>query len=95
MFAFTTHSLGSKVCTSVHFSENSLLLASAHPDGKVRLWDPRQRDEAACVNTFGKGGKSGESPAQFVSHVSLSNAMQKDYKFILWTECMRERGRGR
>jgi ribosome biogenesis protein len=39
----------SKVATSLHFSEPAGLVATSHPDGRVRLWDPRKRDEALAV----------------------------------------------
>eukprot|EP01034_Spumella_vulgaris_P038911 gene38911-48049_t len=48
----------SRVVTSVDCSTdatNSMLLASSHPDGKVRVWDPRQTSEASVAKvTLGK-----------------------------------------
>eukprot|EP01041_Mallomonas_annulata_P004734 gene4734-9403_t len=43
---------GAKVVTSLDFSEHSRLLATSHPDGRVRLWDSRQREEATTRGTF-------------------------------------------
>ena len=36
--------------TSLHYSADAGLVVTAHPDGRVRLWDPRQRD---AVGTTG------------------------------------------
>jgi ribosome biogenesis protein YTM1 len=46
----------SKVMTSLHYSQVAALVATSHPDGRVRLWDPRKRDEAMCVGTYGSSG---------------------------------------
>ena len=43
---------GPKVATSLHYSEQSRLIATSHPDGKVRLWDSRQREEASVKGSF-------------------------------------------
>jgi ribosome biogenesis protein YTM1 len=48
----------SKVMTSLHYSDASGLVATSHPDGKVRLWDPRKREEALCVGTYGSSNNT-------------------------------------
>ncbi len=56
----------SRVVTSVDCSTDatsSMLLATSHPDGKVRVWDPRQSGEASAPKvTLGK-------TAQWISQV--------------------------
>jgi ribosome biogenesis protein YTM1 len=45
---------GSKVITSCDYSALAQLVATSHPDGRIRMWDHRQPDGAsACVNSFG------------------------------------------
>ena len=56
---------GSKVATSIDFSYHSQLIASSHPDGKIRLWDTRAPDlAAACIKVVGSS-----SNVQYVSQV--------------------------
>jgi hypothetical protein len=35
--------------TSLHYSADAGLVVTAHPDGRVRLWDPRQRDAVGAA----------------------------------------------
>lgn len=44
--------VGSKVCTSIHIRDGNNLIATSHPDGRVRLWDSRHRQEAKCAHIF-------------------------------------------
>mmetsp|Transcript_19865 Transcript_19865/g.28558 ORF Transcript_19865/g.28558 Transcript_19865/m.28558 type:complete len:449 (+) Transcript_19865:63-1409(+) len=46
---------GSKVVTSMNFCRENNLIATSHPDGRVRLWDSRSRDSSVCVNSFVNG----------------------------------------
>lgn len=46
----------SKVITSLHYSNSAKLVASSHPDGKLRLWDPRQPTESCCIDSYGDNG---------------------------------------
>lgn len=45
--------VGSKICTSLHYSFESRLVVTSHSDGKIRLWDTRMQDETGCLETFG------------------------------------------
>lgn len=40
---------GSKVVTSLSYNPALNLIATSHPDGKVRIWDPRAGNENASV----------------------------------------------
>jgi ribosome biogenesis protein YTM1 len=62
---FTT----SKVFTSLHYSSQSKLAISSHPDGKCRLWDPRKKDECSSIRTFGRDSSDGV--ASWLSQVSI------------------------
>jgi len=42
----------SKVITSISYSESTRLLASSHPDGRVRLWDTRQQEASNSKGSF-------------------------------------------
>lgn len=64
----------SKVITSLNYSTSSKLVASSHPDGKVRLWDSRQPSEASCVDSFG-----GNTSKQWISQVKWHPS--SDYHF--------------
>ena len=58
----------SKVITSLHYSESLSLVATSHPDGRVRVWDSRQKDgEAVCRSVVGSSSNS-----QWVSQVRWS-----------------------
>lgn len=46
---------GPKACTSLTYSMQSCLVATSHPDGKVRLWDTRQTECASHAGAYGKG----------------------------------------
>lgn len=46
---------GSKVISGMDYSDASHLIATSHTDGRVRLWDSRNRDSSVCVNTFTNG----------------------------------------
>ena len=46
---------GAKVVTALAFSATTHLIASSHPDGRIKLWDSRNRDSSVCVNTFTNG----------------------------------------
>jgi ribosome biogenesis protein len=46
----------SHAVSSISYSPESLLLASAHPDNTVRVWDPRVKSESTTAGTF-KGHK--------------------------------------
>lgn len=53
-----------KVMTSLHYSDQSGHILTSHPDGKVRIWDTRQQDEAQTLSIFSSGGD-----VQWVSQV--------------------------
>lgn len=42
----------SKVITSISYSDPTRLLASSHPDGRVRLWDARQQEATSSKGSF-------------------------------------------
>ena len=44
--------VGAKVCTSMHIRTGNNLIATSHPDGRVRLWDSRHREDAKCAHIF-------------------------------------------
>lgn len=44
--------MGAKVCTSMHIRTGNRLIATSHPDGRVRLWDSRNRQDSVCSHTF-------------------------------------------
>jgi ribosome biogenesis protein YTM1 len=44
--------VGSKVCTSMHMRSGNNLIATSHPDGRVRLWDSRNRQDAVCSQSL-------------------------------------------
>jgi ribosome biogenesis protein YTM1 len=44
--------VGSKVCTSMHIRPGNNLVATSHPDGRVRMWDSRNRQDAVCAHMF-------------------------------------------
>jgi ribosome biogenesis protein len=44
--------VGSKVCTSMHIRSGNNMIATSHPDGRVRLWDSRNRQDAVCAHMF-------------------------------------------
>ena len=46
---------GSKACTSISHNSHSELLATSHPDGKVRVWDSRQSDSSTHAGAYGTG----------------------------------------
>jgi len=43
---------GSKVITSLDYSDHSHLLATSHPDGRIRLWDSRLREDAVIKASY-------------------------------------------
>jgi ribosome biogenesis protein YTM1 len=49
---------GSKVITSLDYSAASGLLVTAHPDGRVRLWDPRKKDEIGATGDMVSNGQA-------------------------------------
>ena len=57
--------VGPRVVTAMHFSRRANAVATAHPDGRVRLWDSRQREAAPPVETYG-------NTDQWISGVSVS-----------------------
>lgn len=85
--------VGSQVITSMHLSGSaslgntagSSLLLTSHTDGKIRLWDPRERETGLSRQTFGADSK------QWVSQVrwhprSPQHFASTDYegKLHLW-----------
>ena len=63
--------VGSKVCTSVHMKPESRLLASSHPDGRVRIWDSRSRQDAVCSQVF-PSAQSTTAAVHWISQVKWS-----------------------
>lgn len=55
---------GSKVMTSLHYSLAARAVITSHTDGKVRMWDTRQREETSAVNSFG-------AQSQWISQVNV------------------------
>lgn len=49
---------GSKVITSLDYSSASGLLVTSHPDGRVRLWDPRKKDEVGMTGDLVGNGQA-------------------------------------
>ena len=45
--------MGPKIVTSMQHSRRANAVATAHPDGRVRLWDSRQRESVPPIETFG------------------------------------------
>ena len=49
--------VGSKVITSIHYSSPLDSVLTSHADGRVRLWDMRQREGGTCKLSFGTESK--------------------------------------
>lgn len=60
--------LGAKVCTSMHIRAGNNLIATSHPDGRVRLWDSRNRQDAVCAHVFPPSSATTQ-PAHWTSQV--------------------------
>ena len=56
-FAGQSSFVGSKVITSLHFSSALDSVLTSHADGRVRMWDMRQREGGVCKQSFGNDSK--------------------------------------
>lgn len=62
---------GSKICTSLHYNDQTHLVGTSHSDGRIRLWDCRQNqssDSASSCQSIVNGGANAVTP-QWVSQV--------------------------
>lgn len=64
---------GSKVVSSVSFNDELGVIISSHPDGAIRMWDPRSEDASAQVFRSHKG---------WVRSVDWSKKNGNTYQFI-------------
>ena len=71
--------VGSKVITSLHFSSALDSVLTSHADGRVRLWDMRQREGGVCKLSFGTESKHWVS--QVRDSLVLRMYLNKVYRF--------------
>ena len=56
---------GGKVITSIDYSPHNNLIATSHPDGRIRMWDTRLNSDNTSVQSF----TSSSSTKQWISQV--------------------------